>query len=229
MNAIFNTVILILLLLIFYKIFGSYGIAAALAIFIIFLILVELLTSKINNKDFEEMDLSEINLCDILFYKVFGGIFLRFRKKNEVFFDNLYFNFRHFIVANVKVYTIIFFFSIAVIISLISINQKINNDLLAQKADEKKMREIVNVNIVNNDKKIKNDNIIIKQTGIVNNKEESIIFKQHIILTYKKRYGNEWKAILLMAINYYKDKNINNDFTKSFIKEDGSIDVNDEE
>jgi len=232
MDKILNFGILLLLSFIFFKFFGFFGILIAILSFGLIHFVIIQLTSKVNNEEFQEIDLYEINKIDIILYKIFGARFLNFRKKHENIFDNYYFHFRHFINVNLKVYFFIIFFSVAILVSYFSIDSKIAIDRINNpvKNQEKPPENIKNTqnNQTKKNNSVSEDNIKTSNNYYIPDSDEAFYFRQHIIEVFKKRYGDKWKDYLRNAIQYYKNNRIVNDYTNAFVKEDGTIEITDE-
>jgi len=233
MELILNILILIILNAVFYKILGVSGIILSFIIFFVFNILVVLLTAKIINADFEEFDLYEINKIDIFLYKIIGKKFLIFRKKYETKFDTFYFHINHFVFSKLKIYSLVFIFSIIISVILFNLNKNITIEKIEKKQQTKTdANQQSNNNQTNNQSPIANNNtnnlLNENSNNNMSNNDESFFLKQHIIISFKKKYGPEWKDYLYKSMKYYKDNNITNDYTKIFIKPDGTIEINEE-
>lgn len=252
MVVFLNAAILFFLSLIGFKILEWPGIPAAFLIFIIIFIIIQLLTVSVKSDEFEQLDISGINLLDILLYKLFGKIFIKFRKQKEIEFENFYYNLSHFFEVKFKLYAVLILIIIILTFVFFYLESKktqkkfksvISTPVLEPASSQKNShsQEIgksqqLNLHIENTENQnperlhspdLNGFNLDSKISTAINNdsfiySDEAFFLRLHNIQEFKSRYGDKWDIYLIKALNYYKDNKIENSITAAFIKKDGS-------
>ncbi|MBP7654764.1 hypothetical protein KA977_15195 [Candidatus Dependentiae bacterium] len=226
-----NAGILLFLSLICFKLFGWAGLILSLIIFGVIYSVIQLFTTIIDKNEFNKIDLSYINLFDILLYKILGPIFLKFRKQHEISIENFYHNIEHFFTVKFKMYASIIFFIAAITFSFFFVE--------FEKSKKKIQDNSIFKNYTATSNHIKlpaenfrgpsqNSNGMISHTDSqssedVNTSEDIYFYKLHIIQEFKKKYGDDWENAIIRAVDYYKKKNINNSFMKAFADKTESV------
>ncbi|HPG29957.1 MAG TPA: hypothetical protein PKY81_11735 [bacterium] len=252
MVVFLNAAILFFLSLIGFKAFGWFGVPAAFIFFAFIFIIIQLLTVSIKYGEFERLDLSGINLLDVLLYKIFGEVFIKFRKQKEIEFENFYYNLCHFFEVKFKLYALLIFLVVILTSGYFyleskkiqkKINSVISTQVLDSASSQKKFEPPDNIKSKQLNANIENtvfqnremfysqDSGALNRDSIISSeiKSDSFIYSDEAyflrlsnIQEFKSRYGDKWDIYLIKALNYYKENKIENTITASFIKKDGS-------